>query len=1016
MYLKRMEIQGFKSFATATTIDFLPPQHGKHTITAIVGPNGSGKSNVYDAIRWVMGEQRMKHLRGKKSEDIIFSGSETKGKMGMASVSMTLDNSEKRADLEYDELVISRRLYRSGESEYLINGQVVRLIDLQLLLAKAQFGQGSYAVVGQGTIDRMLLQSPVDRKAFFDEAAGIREFQIKRRQAFLKLERTRDHIAQADLLLKEITPRLKTLSRQVKKLEERQDIELSLREAQEQYYTSLFTHNQNHLDQLQQELIDAEKQYATSQEQLQSIQQELALLAQAASRQDVFEQLQREYQAIVKQKNDCERDRAVLQGKLQSEYSKVGKQNVAWLEQKITELTDKQTYARRQYIDAEKAHDEAQQQLARKKQALEELLLFRTELRGKLANIQQELLRAEREQSYQRFTGLKAVQAILQEKGRFNGVYGAVAQLGKVDVQYQLAMDVAAGGHISSLVVRDDEVGQACIEYLRQYQLGYATFLPLTKITSRFISQDVYEYIGRNGVAGLAVDLIEYDEQFLDIFSYIFGATLIVESLDVARSLGIGRIRMVTLDGDVLETSGSMKGGFRRKNQNGMSFSTKGEYVSANSTEHLSAQFAELQQQAEQVEISYERMHSEFSQFESAVHVTSHKLMLAKETQAHADQELSALEQELSLHTMSPGEYNDAMKHVSLQKDTLDTRLIDLDQTLDVVQKKIEQFNDDEEQKKKRVFALQDAMQEQQVQLNGIVETKNSIQVNVAKYQTKQEDLLHELHQELRLSIDSILERGQHVVSLELLQPLQETIQKLKYKLTLIGGIDDDVVTEYEETKQRHDDLSLQLGDLRTAMKDLDLLIAELDVVMKKKRNKAFKQIRKEFSRYFTLLFEGGKADLVEIYGYDTDEDADTEEALEEEGIEEAPTEKNARGVKILKGIDVRACPPGKKITRLQSLSGGERTMTSIALICAILKVNPSPFVVLDEVEAALDEANTVRFTKILQELSLESQFILITHNRATMHAADALYGVTMGNDGMSRLLSVKLEQAVAVE
>jgi len=314
------------------------------------------------------------------------------------------------------------------------------------------------------------------------------------------------------------------------------------------------------------------------------------------------------------------------------------------------------------------------------------------------------------------------------------------------------------------------------------------------------------------------------------------------------------------------------------------------------------------------------------------------------------------------------------------------------------------------------VFALQDAMQEQQVQLNGIVETKNSIQVNVAKYQTKQEDLLHELHQELRLSIDSILERGQHVVSLELLQPLQETIQKLKYKLTLIGGIDDDVVTEYEETKQRHDDLSLQLGDLRTAMKDLDLLIAELDVVMKKKRNKAFKQIRKEFSRYFTLLFEGGKADLVEIYGYDTDEDADTEEALEEEGIEEAPTEKNARGVKILKGIDVRACPPGKKITRLQSLSGGERTMTSIALICAILKVNPSPFVVLDEVEAALDEANTVRFTKILQELSLESQFILITHNRATMHAADALYGVTMGNDGMSRLLSVKLEQAVAVE
>ncbi len=237
--------------------------------------------------------------------------------------------------------------------------------------------------------------------------------------------------------------------------------------------------------------------------------------------------------------------------------------------------------------------------------------------------------------------------------------------------------------------------------------------------------------------------------------------------------------------------------------------------------------------------------------------------------------------------------------------------------------------------------------------------------------------------------------------------------RKLKYTLSLIGGIDEEVVKEYEETKQRHDDLSFQLTDLKKAVDDLETLIEELDAVMKKKRNKAFAQIRKEFSRYFTILFEGGEADLVEVYG---EEDADEAEAemANENGIEAPETTEEGtkkKGKKILKGIDVVACPPGKKIKNIQVLSGGERTMTSIALICAILHTNPSPFVVLDEVEAALDEANSIRLTSIVKELASQSQFILITHNRATMHAADALYGVTMGNDGMSRLVSVKLDQ-----
>ena len=289
--------------------------------------------------------------------------------------------------------------------------------------------------------------------------------------------------------------------------------------------------------------------------------------------------------------------------------------------------------------------------------------------------------------------------------------------------------------------------------------------------------------------------------------------------------------------------------------------------------------------------------------------------------------------------------------------------------------------------------------------------------MSVAKLDTKQEDLANEVYQEMRASLRSIIERGITSLPAEELEKTQEEIQKLKYQLSLIGGIDEEVVKEYEETKTRHESLTAQLTDLKKALEDMEGLIIELDELMKKKRDKAFKEIKKEFARYFALLFDGGKADLVELYGEIEAENADinADEMVEINGDKEIGDKeiKAKKKKQMLLGIDVIATPPGKKIKNIQVLSGGERTLTSIALVCAILRTNPSPFVVLDEVEAALDEANTLRFNRILHELSELSQFVLITHNRATMHAADALYGVMMGGDGTSHLLSVKLEDAV---
>ncbi len=995
---------------------FLPTKNGKHSVTSVVGPNGSGKSNVADAIRWVMGEQSMKQIRGKKSEDVIFSGSDSKGQMGMASVSLVLDNADGRVDIESEEVVIARRLYRSGESEYLVNGHAVRLLDLQLLLAKAQFAHGSYSVIGQGMIDKLLLQSSAERKDFFDEATGIKEFQIKRHQASLKLARTREHVDQAQLLLNEVSPRLRTLSRQVKKLEERKDVEQTLREQQESYYATLFSHNQSQIDVLDKELAAITSRYTKLQEELMAVQTELATLAKESSMQELFAQLQTKFQDASRQKNTLERERAVLQGKLQVEYAKAGQQNVGWLTGKIEELKQEQVRVDRELSQAEDALGKVSAEITEQKIEIEKQSIRRTELRGQIAELQHRMLQVKSEQAVMQLTGMRAVQAVLEARHEFGDVHGAVAQLGEVEERYQLALDVAAGGNLSSIVVGSDRTASACIDYLRREQLGVATFLPLNKIKPRFATQDMHDLLGRAGVHGFAIDLVRFDKKFSDVFSYVLGNTLVVENLAAAREIGIGRIRMVTLDGDMLETSGSMKGGFRKRNREGLSFGRGAGKVFAGQTEDQEKKLLALQQELADAERGYETAQETMREYQSQAHIAGSSAQSLGEKKQGIDRDLASFTQELNLTTMNPKEYDAVMKTVAHEADELKKHIDAQEKIVQGIQKEIERFHAEEEKKKQRVFALQDAMQSLQQELNGIVSEKNQKEISIAKLETKQEDLGNEVYQELHVAPESLVTRNVPTVTPDALEGVLASIQKLKYTLSLIGGIDEEVVKEFAETKERHDALVTQLDDLEKAMGDLEKMIVELDELMRKKRDKVFRQIKKEFSRYFEILFEGGKADLVEVYGEETVseesgilnmESGDSEVA---EAIEDEELKPKKKAKEVLVGIDVVANPPGKKIKNIQALSGGERTMTSIALVCAILRTNPSPFVVLDEVEAALDEANTLRFTKILGELAEQSQFIIITHNRATMHTADALYGVTMGNDGVSKLLSVRLE------
>lgn len=1025
MYLKRLEIQGFKSFANKTVLDFLPPQDGRFSVTAVVGPNGSGKSNVTDAIRWVMGETSLKALRGKKSEDVIFSGSQSKGQLGAAEATMVLDNANNKVGMDYPEISITRRLYRNGEGEYLINNNPCRLLDIHLLLARAQFAEHSYSIVSQGMIDRLLIVGPSERKDFLDEASGIKEYQIKQHQASLKLARAQENIEQANRLIAEVEPRLKLLSRQVKKLEKRQEIEISLKEAQESYYATIYTGHNQEMKTIETELKKVDEEYREAFAQLESIQTELSDLARAQTRQELFSELQTKHQDAVRIQNDWERQLAILEGKMQTQYQSAGKGNVGWLENKLKELNVKRVSLTSQIKDAESLLDRVVRGVETARAQVEKLSLEKTQKSVSLSRLQTTLVQNQSEQTYFQFSGLSTVKAVLEAKGSFGGkVYGLVAELGEVAGDYRVALNVAAGGNLTSIVVDNDETSKHAIEYLRIHKLGVATFLPLNKITGRPIANEVQAVLSEPGVLGLAIDLIKFNDRYQSIFSYIFGDTVVVKDLTVAQRLGIGRFRMVTLEGDLVERRGVMKGGWRGKDR-GVSFSTGLSLSTEERTKDIQTQINLEQQNLLDLEASLEAAKRRLLEQEVEAETIKSKSTLQYNEQDSLDKEIGGLEKELAVLQISPEQYGAYMVKLSQEKEMMKKEMLRAAGVVAQCARELNDFNQKEEEKKQRVFALQTTMQTRQNEVNNILNKRNDLKIQSAKLETKLEDLLTEGQNEMGVSILSVMERNPAVVGTSELAVVADNISKLKYQLSLIGGIDEEVTAEYATTKERYDFLTGQVSDLSSAIEDLEKMIEELDSLMKKKRAAEFKKIRKEFDRYFKILFNGGAADLIELYGEPEEEEAIVTNPVSVDGATPIPpvaTEesleppKKKRSEKVLFGIDIVANPPGKKIKNLSALSGGERTLTSIALICAILNCNPSPFVVLDEVEAALDEANTQRFVKIMSELSRQSQFIIITHNRVTMHAADALYGVTMGGDGISKLLSVKIEDAPKFE
>lgn len=880
MYLEKLEIQGFKSFANKNSLVF-PGMLDKERrgITCIVGPNGSGKSNIADAVRWVLGEQSMKQLRGKKSEDVIFSGSDKKSKLGMSEVSLFLNNEDKKAPIDYSQIVLTRRLYRDGASDYLLNNSRVRLADMQIMLAKAKFGQRTYSVIGQGMVEGFLNTSLAERKEFFDEATGVREFQIKRDESLNKLRLSYENLSQVGMLLTEIEPRLKSLTRQVNKLEKRGELEQELKEIQTNYYSKNWHEINDKFSARNREYLEIEKEKIAKEKRLAALNSKLSQMEVDNESSREFSKWQIELADLQTKKDRLTANLAKLDARLEVQLESEGKFDLSWLNNKKGEM-EKDL----EKINSELGEMEREEKIEKNK--LDELFKEKSEISKKISELNANLFKKDSSSDNEKIK--------------------------KINLKIGELLSDLAG------VEKNEDIGEI-------------------KKTIENIKSELKNILN------------------------------IARSEKEAVDLGMEDARKELLE--LTNKQGSLLDLISGKNN---SFSAKAERIKI-----FKEKIGELKRELENIE---------------------NKL---KQSQNKADLD----------------EVGEEKKKIKLELEKFETQIRE-------TKEKISGFSAKEEAKRALLFEAQKNIQSLQNEINNLNNQLNEIKINSTRYETKLEDL----EAEIRHAFGDLKKIKETKVAGEVDNDAAlSKIENLKRQLDMIGGIDPEIEKEYIETKERFDFLSGQTKDLSEAIKSFEKIIKELDMTIKERFDKEFKIISVKFEEYFRILFNGGNAKIMKVLAQDGEEGegsgkgtGDKEGQGEKENKPDATGDIDTKRIKFLQkhnatglaGVEIQATPPGKKIKSISMLSGGERALTAIALICAIISANPSPFVVLDEVDAALDEANSERLAKILDDLSHRTQFIIITHNRASMRRSNILYGVTMQEDGVSKLLSIKLDEA----
>ncbi len=992
MYFKRLELNGFKSFADPVTIEFT------QGITCIVGPNGSGKSNISDAIRWVLGEQSPKMLRGGKMEEVIFAGTQNRKAKGMAEVTLVIDNSDHMLPIDYTEVAITRRMYKNGESEYLINRNICRLRDIRELIMDTGIGVEGYSVIGQGKIADIVSNKMDSRREIFEEAAGVVKYRSRKAEAERKLDSAVINLSRVNDIIGEIEGRIDKLKEDSEKATEylsikdkAADVEINLILKQIEQADQKTAAVKEEIKELEKALSDAEKEKEGSEEKLRdmriqgrdledklgSLRADLARCIDEVHELSARDSVNREKRASLD--NELRR----LEGEIKDADERIAREeanasemakSVDSAKAECEELKKSLEEKQKETKAAEKSQLEAEERLEKASYELERLKVERGKLSARI-NLLEEL-----ERSYEGYNG--AVKYLMDKK--LKGVIGTLGDLLIVPRGYELAIETELGGKLQNIVCKDDEVASRAIDMLKKDKAGRLTFLPVEDLRVQ-PPLSVEGLKGKKGFIGLASDIVKCEGGYQDIVDYVLGNVVLCDKLDNAINMSRsndGPHKFVTLEGEIINMAGALTGGSLKNNSSNI-LTRKAE------KEDLIGQLKDLDKDLEAAGKAKEDAQKAF---------TGAGAGKAKEEEMQLRMELNSaglrLQNAKDVESLVKAGIEDLKATRKAREKSLDSAKLQI--------KQIEEFSEnaasllaEKEAEKAAADEKLTKAQEEKDNISGVIEKlesesgvcqeklyevqlkKHDAEVRQARFDTQTESLKDKLWEEFEMSY---AQAAEHEDPDFVLSRALKASREYKERLREIGDVNVGAIEEYKQVSERYTFLTAQRDDILKAMDELHKVISDMDRIIKSRFKENFDKVVVNFEETFRDLFKGGHARLTLD---------DPENPLES-------------------AIEIEAQPPGKKLQNMNLLSGGEKTLTAIALMFAVLKSKPTPFCILDEIEAALDETNIDTVANYIRSFD-GPQFTLITHQKLTMEYADVLYGVTMPESGITQILSLKL-------
>lgn len=975
MYLKEIKISGFKSFADKTNITL------DDNITCIVGPNGSGKSNIIDAVKWVLGEQSIKSLRGSNNmSDVIFAGSKSRSPLNLASVSLVFDNSDSYLKVPYTEISVTRKVFRSGENEYYLNNEKCRLKDIYDLFLDSGMGKYAFNIISQGEVSKIISDSPYERRTIFEEAAGVLKYKRRKEEALKKLEKTNENLTRVKDIIKELEEQIEPLkiqseqaSKYLKIKENLEQIEIALIANDLEKLNVLYHEQTKQIEDLTNEIIEKTTNITNDDIELEKKKQELEKITTNLT------SLQQNLLILTKEEEKLNGEKNIIKerSKYDAEDVKVH-ENITNLKEQKLSLNNKLLSIKTDLTILDNKIKEVLKDNSNKNNEYVSLNNTKEDIKNKISALENSKLQKEYKIKYlndyiENSSFPVSIKRLLGNP-KLIGIHNTISKLINIDEKYLLALDVSLGGAKDYLVVDNPNVAKTCINYLKENNLGRVTFFPLDVIKPRYIEDNILNVVNdMDGFIDILANLVSYDFNYKNIIFNQLGNVLVVDNIDNANKISKkinNKYKIVTLDGEIINVGGSITGGTVKKKS---IISEKYELENLLTKKDMEEkEILSLKQKQEEID-------KNIKQLENILYeIGKNKILLTEEYNAK-NENYKLLKNQLDRITLELNNLEDLEDNsINEEEEKILKKYYEVLKEKELVNKKIILLNEEKEKVSSLIEEYQAKYRLNNSNVRNLEEKKKTLEIESSKMSVKMDNLLNILSETYQMTFEKA--KANYVLE-EDIDVARKNVNSYKKELKEIGIVNLGAIEEYERVSKRYEFLTKQDNDLEEAITTLLKIINELDLVMEKEFIKTFKEIEIEFNNVFKELFKGGSAKL---------------KLTDESNILET-------------GVNIVVSPPGKKITSISLLSGGEKTLTAISLLFAVLNVKKIPFCLFDEVEAALDEANVDRVGTYFNKYIGKTQLIIITHKKKTMEYANTLYGITMQESGVSKLVSVKL-------